>query len=44
MRPDRRGKDLLDALLSELAAFSGASNYQDDITLLTMDLARSSGL
>jgi sigma-B regulation protein RsbU (phosphoserine phosphatase) len=43
MRRDRRGKDLLDGLLSEIAAFSGSSTYQDDITLLTMDLKGSSG-
>ncbi len=41
MRRDRRGKDLLDGLLSEVAAFSGSSTFQDDITLLTMDLAET---
>ncbi|MGO9463828.1 MAG: PP2C family protein-serine/threonine phosphatase [Isosphaeraceae bacterium] len=43
MRRDRRGKDLLDGLLSEVAAFSGSSTYQDDITLLTLDLDGTSG-
>lgn len=42
-RPDRRGSQLLDGLLAELAAFTGSSSYQDDITLLTVDLAGSRG-
>jgi sigma-B regulation protein RsbU (phosphoserine phosphatase) len=36
---ERRGADLLDGLLSELVAFSNSPNHQDDITLLTLDLA-----
>jgi sigma-B regulation protein RsbU (phosphoserine phosphatase) len=39
MRRDRRGPELLDGLLSEVAAFSGSAAYQDDVTLLTVDLA-----
>jgi sigma-B regulation protein RsbU (phosphoserine phosphatase) len=39
MRGDRRGPDLLDDLLKEVADFSGSSTHQDDITLLTLDLA-----
>ncbi|MGA2701443.1 MAG: SpoIIE family protein phosphatase [Isosphaeraceae bacterium] len=35
----RRGADLLDALLSEVVAFSNSPNNQDDITLLALDLA-----
>jgi len=34
-----RGSDLLDALLSEVEAFSNSTNNQDDITLLTLDMA-----
>jgi serine phosphatase RsbU (regulator of sigma subunit) len=36
---DRRGADLLDGLLSEVVAFSNSPDHQDDITLLTLDLA-----
>ena len=35
----RRGAALLDALLSEVIAFSNSPNNQDDITLLAVDLA-----
>ena len=35
----RRGADLLDALLSEVVAFSNSPGNQDDITLLALDLA-----
>ena len=35
----RRGSDLLDALLSEVVAFSNSPGNQDDITLLALDLA-----
>ena len=35
----RRGADLLDGLLSDVVAFSNSPNNQDDITLLTLDLA-----
>ena len=35
----RRGFDLLDALLSEVVAFSNSPGNQDDITLLALDLA-----
>jgi phosphoserine phosphatase RsbU/P len=35
----RRGADLLDALLAEVVAFSNSPSNQDDITLLTLDLA-----
>ena len=34
-----RGSDLLDALLSEVVAFSNSPGNQDDITLLALDLA-----
>ena len=34
-----RGSGLLDGLLSEVVAFSNSPNHQDDITLLTLDLA-----
>ena len=34
-----RGSDLLDGILSEVVAFSNSTNHQDDITLLTLDLA-----
>jgi phosphoserine phosphatase RsbU/P len=37
----RRGADLLDALLSEVVAFSNSPSNQDDITLLALDLAES---
>jgi sigma-B regulation protein RsbU (phosphoserine phosphatase) len=39
MRGDRRGQELLDGVLAEVAAFLGPSTHQDDITLLTLDLA-----
>ena len=39
MRGNRRGTDLLDALLAEVSAFSGSETHQDDVTILTMDLA-----
>jgi sigma-B regulation protein RsbU (phosphoserine phosphatase) len=39
MRGDRRGTDLLDALLAEVSAFSESESHQDDVTILTMDLA-----
>ena len=39
MHGDRRGTDLLDAILKEVADFSGSATHQDDITLLTLDLA-----
>jgi len=35
----RRGSDLLDALLSEVVAFSNSPGNQDDITLFALDLA-----
>ena len=35
----RRGAGLLDALLSEVVAFSNSPSNQDDITLLALDLA-----
>jgi len=44
MRSDRRGAELLDGLLSEVAAFSGSALYQDDVTLLTVDLAGTGGV
>ena len=40
MRGDRRGADLLDDILREVAAFTGSANHQDDVTLLTLDLAK----
>jgi len=40
-RPGRAAPELLDGLLAELAAFTGSSSYQDDITLLAVDLANS---
>jgi sigma-B regulation protein RsbU (phosphoserine phosphatase) len=39
MRGDRRGSDLLDDILKEVVDFSGSSTHQDDITLLTLNLA-----
>jgi sigma-B regulation protein RsbU (phosphoserine phosphatase) len=42
-REERRGSALLDGLLAELAAFTGSASYQDDITLLGVDLAGSGG-
>jgi sigma-B regulation protein RsbU (phosphoserine phosphatase) len=41
MRGNRRGPDLLEELLGEVTAFSGLATYQDDITILTLDLART---
>jgi sigma-B regulation protein RsbU (phosphoserine phosphatase) len=38
---NRRGSELLDNILSEVAAFTGSSNHQDDVTLLTVELAGS---
>lgn len=35
----RQGAELLDGLLSDVVAFSNSPNNQDDITLLTVDLA-----
>jgi sigma-B regulation protein RsbU (phosphoserine phosphatase) len=37
----RRGADLLDALVSEVVAFSNSVGSQDDITLLALDLAEA---
>jgi sigma-B regulation protein RsbU (phosphoserine phosphatase) len=39
MRGDRRGADLLDRLLADVSAFSGSDAHQDDVTVLTLDLA-----
>jgi sigma-B regulation protein RsbU (phosphoserine phosphatase) len=39
MRGGRRGPDLLDGLLAEMAAFSGSTDHQDDVTILALDLA-----
>jgi sigma-B regulation protein RsbU (phosphoserine phosphatase) len=39
MRGDRRGPELLDGILTEVIDFSGSSTHQDDITLLTLDVA-----
>jgi phosphoserine phosphatase RsbU/P len=39
MLSGRLGADLLDALLSEVLAFSNSPDNQDDITLLALDLA-----
>jgi sigma-B regulation protein RsbU (phosphoserine phosphatase) len=39
MREDLRGPDLLDGLLAEVTAFSGSVEHQDDVTILTLDLA-----
>jgi serine phosphatase RsbU (regulator of sigma subunit) len=39
MSRDRRGADLLDDVLGELEAFTGSSNHQDDVTVLTLNLA-----
>jgi sigma-B regulation protein RsbU (phosphoserine phosphatase) len=41
LRFDRRGPELLDGLLAEVAAFTGSSSYQDDITLLAVNLSGS---
>jgi sigma-B regulation protein RsbU (phosphoserine phosphatase) len=38
-----RGADLLDSLLSEVMAFSGAAGNKDDVTLLSVDLAAAAG-
>jgi hypothetical protein len=35
----RLGSDLLDDILSEAAAFTESATHQDDVTLLTLDLA-----
>ena len=43
VRGERRGADLLDGLLSDVVAFSNSTNNQDDITLLTLDLAATAG-
>ena len=37
MGGDRRGAGLLDDILKGVAAFTGSSKHQDDITLLTLD-------
>jgi sigma-B regulation protein RsbU (phosphoserine phosphatase) len=37
---DRRGASLLDGVIEEVTAFSGSATNQDDITILTLDLAR----
>ena len=37
MAGDRRGSALLDEILRQMAAFTGSSSYQDDVTLLTLD-------
>ena len=34
-----RGSELLDEILRELAAFTGSSSHQDDVTLLTLDFS-----
>ena len=39
MRGDRRGPQLLDAILEEVAAFTGSRAHQDDVTLLALDLS-----
>jgi sigma-B regulation protein RsbU (phosphoserine phosphatase) len=39
MRGDRRGLELINGILTEVADFSGSPTHQDDITLLTLDLA-----
>ncbi len=39
MRSDRRGTEILDGILEEMAAFTGSKVHQDDVTLLTLDLA-----
>jgi len=39
MQADQRGPDLLDGLLADVTAFSGSATYQDDLTILTLDLA-----
>jgi serine phosphatase RsbU (regulator of sigma subunit) len=39
IRRDRKGPALLDAILNDVAAFTGSSTHQDDVTLLTVELA-----
>jgi sigma-B regulation protein RsbU (phosphoserine phosphatase) len=39
MGGQRRGSELLDAVLAEISAYSGSESHQDDVTILTMDLA-----
>jgi sigma-B regulation protein RsbU (phosphoserine phosphatase) len=39
MRGDRRGPELLDGILKEVATFTGSSTHQDDVTLLSLELA-----
>jgi sigma-B regulation protein RsbU (phosphoserine phosphatase) len=39
MRGDRQGADLLDEILRDVATFTGSSSHQDDVTLLTLDVA-----
>jgi sigma-B regulation protein RsbU (phosphoserine phosphatase) len=39
MRGEHRGTALLDAVLAEVSAYSGSESHQDDVTILTMDLA-----
>lgn len=41
---DRRGSALLDEILRQMAAFTGSSSYQDDVTLLTLDFEQNSPL
>jgi serine phosphatase RsbU (regulator of sigma subunit) len=36
MSGDRRGAELLDDIIRNVAAFTGSSKHQDDITLLTI--------
>jgi phosphoserine phosphatase RsbU/P len=40
MRGDHSGAELLDEILGDLAAFTGSSAHQDDVTLLTLNLAK----
>jgi phosphoserine phosphatase RsbU/P len=37
---DRRGSELLDDILRDVTTFTGSSNHQDDVTLLTLELAK----
>ena len=37
MNRDRRGAELLDDILREIAGFTGSVNHQDDVTLLMLD-------
>ena len=39
MRGDLRGPELLDGILEEVATFTGSSTHQDDVTLLSLELA-----